>query len=148
MVPIPVAARSKAKSATACLLGSRVRITLGAWMFVSRVYMLCCPVWVQASAMGCTLVQRSPTVCLIVCVITETPKGAPCFSWEPKGKWMNEWCSDGGQCGYSKQQNTYCDGKVGGLQARVQNKDNTSPFWKWDDSCPGWTSVSVGIKNM
>jgi hypothetical protein len=32
------------------------------------------------------LVQRSPTVCLIVCVIAETPKGALCSSWEPKGK--------------------------------------------------------------
>jgi hypothetical protein len=28
---------------------------------------------------------------VIVCVITETPKGALCVSWEPKGKWMNEW---------------------------------------------------------
>jgi hypothetical protein len=36
--PIPVAARSKA----AWLLGSRIRIPLRAWMFVSCVYMLCC----------------------------------------------------------------------------------------------------------
>jgi hypothetical protein len=32
------------RSAAAWLLGSRVRISLGAWMFVSCVYMLCCPV--------------------------------------------------------------------------------------------------------
>jgi hypothetical protein len=29
--------------AVAWLLGSRFRIPLGAWMFVSCVYMLCCP---------------------------------------------------------------------------------------------------------
>jgi hypothetical protein len=38
----PVAARSKATAAW--LLGSRVRISLGAWMFVCCVYVLCCPV--------------------------------------------------------------------------------------------------------
>jgi hypothetical protein len=32
------------RSAAAWLLGSQVRITLGAWMFASCVYMLCCPV--------------------------------------------------------------------------------------------------------
>jgi hypothetical protein len=32
------------RSAAAWLLGSRVRIPLGAWMFVSCVYMLSCPV--------------------------------------------------------------------------------------------------------
>jgi hypothetical protein len=32
------------RSTAAWLLGSRVRIPLGAWMFVSCVYMLCCPV--------------------------------------------------------------------------------------------------------
>jgi hypothetical protein len=32
------------RSAAAWLLGSRVRIPLREWMFVSRVYMLCCPV--------------------------------------------------------------------------------------------------------
>jgi hypothetical protein len=32
------------RSAAAWLLGSRVPIPLGAWMFVSCVYMLCCPV--------------------------------------------------------------------------------------------------------
>jgi hypothetical protein len=33
----------------------------------------------------------SPTVCLIVCVITETPKGALCPSWGRKeSEWMNE----------------------------------------------------------
>jgi hypothetical protein len=32
------------RSAAAWLLGSWVRIPLGAWMLVSCVYMLCCPV--------------------------------------------------------------------------------------------------------
>jgi hypothetical protein len=32
------------RSAAAWLLGSRVRIALGAWIFVCCVYMLCCPV--------------------------------------------------------------------------------------------------------
>jgi hypothetical protein len=35
-------------------------------MFVPCV-MLCCPVKVEASATGLSLVQRSPTVCLVVC---------------------------------------------------------------------------------
>jgi hypothetical protein len=26
-----------------------------------------------------------------VCVITETPKGALCSSWEPTGKWMSQY---------------------------------------------------------
>jgi hypothetical protein len=33
-------------------------------MFVSCVSMLCCPVQVEVSATGRSLVQRSPTVCL------------------------------------------------------------------------------------
>jgi hypothetical protein len=33
-----------------------------------------------------SLFQRSPTVCLSICVITETPKGALCYNWEPNGK--------------------------------------------------------------
>jgi hypothetical protein len=37
-------------------------------MDVCRVHM-CCPVLVEASATGWSLVQRSPTMCLIVCVI-------------------------------------------------------------------------------
>jgi hypothetical protein len=57
-------------------------------MFVSSVYMLCCPVWVEVSATGWSLVQTSPTVCLIVYVTTETPKEALCSSWERK---ENEW---------------------------------------------------------
>jgi hypothetical protein len=40
---VPVAALRRWSSA-ALLLGSRVRIPLGAWLFVSCVYMLCCPV--------------------------------------------------------------------------------------------------------
>jgi hypothetical protein len=42
-MPIPVTALRR-RSAAAWLLGSRVRIPLGAWMFVCCVYMLCCPV--------------------------------------------------------------------------------------------------------
>jgi hypothetical protein len=76
--------------AAAWLLGSQVRIPLEAWMFVSCVYMLCCPVWVEVSATGWSLVQRSPTICLIVCVITETPKGALCSKLGAYRK-MNEW---------------------------------------------------------
>jgi hypothetical protein len=34
----------KRRSASAWLLGSQVRIPVGTWMFVSCVYMLCCPV--------------------------------------------------------------------------------------------------------
>jgi hypothetical protein len=43
--------------------------------FVSCVYMLCCPVQVEASATDWSLVQRSPTVCLIICVIKKPQKG-------------------------------------------------------------------------
>jgi hypothetical protein len=57
----------KRRSVAARLLGSRVRISLGVWMFVSCVYMLCCPVQVEVTATGWSLVQRRPTVCLIVC---------------------------------------------------------------------------------
>jgi len=70
------------RSAAAWLLGSWVRIPLGAWMFVSCVYTFCCSVQIEASVTGWSLVQESPTVCLNICVITETPKGALCSSWE------------------------------------------------------------------
>jgi hypothetical protein len=76
------------RSGASWLLGSRVRIPLRVRIFVTCVYMLCCPVYVEAYATGWSLVQRSPTVCLIVCVITETPKGALCSSWGPRGKLM------------------------------------------------------------
>jgi hypothetical protein len=68
-------------SAAAWLLGSRVRIPLWAWMFVCCVYMLCCPVYVEVSPTGLSLVQRSPTLCLYACD-QETPKGALCSSLE------------------------------------------------------------------
>jgi hypothetical protein len=54
--PIPVAARTKAER----LLGSWVRIPLGAWMFVS-CECLCCQV--EVSVTGRSLVRRSPTDC-------------------------------------------------------------------------------------
>jgi hypothetical protein len=47
------------KYAAVWLLGSRVRILLGAWMFVSCVYMLCYSVYVEASATGGPLFQES-----------------------------------------------------------------------------------------
>jgi hypothetical protein len=50
--PTSVAARSRRRFAAAWLLGSRIRIPLRAWMFVSCVSMLCCPVQVEASATG------------------------------------------------------------------------------------------------
>jgi hypothetical protein len=75
------------RSAAAWLLGPRVRIP---WIFISCVYMLCSPMYVEASATGWLFVQRSPTVCLTLCVMTETPKGDLRSSWEPTGKWMNE----------------------------------------------------------
>jgi hypothetical protein len=36
-------------------------------LFVFCVCMLCCPIYVEASATGWLLVQSSPTVCLILC---------------------------------------------------------------------------------
>jgi hypothetical protein len=49
-----------------CLLGLRVRIPLEAWMFVVSV--VCCQV--EVSATGRSLVQRSPTDCVVsFCVI-------------------------------------------------------------------------------
>jgi hypothetical protein len=78
------------RSAATRLLGSRVWISLGAWMFVSCVYMLCCPVYVEASATGWSLIQRSTTMCL-VCVITEGPRKGPCVpvgNERKTNKWM------------------------------------------------------------
>jgi hypothetical protein len=54
--PIPVAA---------WLPGSRVRMPLGTWMFVSCVYVLGCPLLVEAFATRWSLVQRSSVPCLI-----------------------------------------------------------------------------------
>jgi hypothetical protein len=54
----------RCRSAAVWLLGSLVRIPLRAWMFVSCVSMLCCPLQVEASATGWSLVQRSTTVCV------------------------------------------------------------------------------------
>jgi hypothetical protein len=51
-------------SVTARLLRSQVRIPLGAWMFVSCVYIFC-PVSVEAFATSWSLVPGSPTKCLI-----------------------------------------------------------------------------------
>jgi hypothetical protein len=68
------------RSAAVLLLGSRVRILLGAWMFVCCVYrpMLC---W--------SLVERCPTLCLVY-VIPATPKRGPVFQAGNESK-VNEW---------------------------------------------------------
>jgi hypothetical protein len=65
------------RSAAAWLLGSRVPIPLRAWMFVSCVSMLCCPVKVEVSETGWSLVQRSPTVCLYT--IVQKARGNHCI---------------------------------------------------------------------
>jgi hypothetical protein len=88
-------------SAAAWLLGSRVRIPLRAWMFVSCVSMLCCPVQVEVSETGWSLVQRSPTVCLNT--IMQKARGNHCIkkiltdipsinsSWELLQTNLNDW---------------------------------------------------------
>jgi hypothetical protein len=86
------------RSAAAWLLGSRVRIPLGAWMFVSRVSMLCCPVQVEVSATGWSLVQRSPTVCLYVWSRNpEREVKGPSWTISACG-WMNEWMNEWMRC--------------------------------------------------
>jgi hypothetical protein len=70
---------------------------LDAWMAL-MIYVRFKSSWVanirsiSASAKGWSLVQRSPTVCLIVCVITETPKReAKGPSWTIIAcEWMND----------------------------------------------------------
>jgi hypothetical protein len=58
--PVPVAARSKAYVLVAWWLGSWVRIPIESWMFL-RLYV----VLLEALATAWSLVQRSPTVCLV-----------------------------------------------------------------------------------
>jgi hypothetical protein len=55
-------------------LGSWVWIPLGTRMFVSCVYMLCCPVSVEAFAANWSLAQRSPIPCLIRFTTPPPPK--------------------------------------------------------------------------
>jgi hypothetical protein len=55
-------------SADARLLGLRIRIPPGAWMFVCCECFVCCQV--EVSATGRSLVQRSPTDCgVLLCVM-------------------------------------------------------------------------------
>jgi hypothetical protein len=55
------------RPAAARLVGLRVRIPPGTWMMsVSSVNVVCCEV--EVSATGRSLVQRSPIVCVCVCV--------------------------------------------------------------------------------
>jgi hypothetical protein len=82
------------RSAAAWLLGSRFPIPLGAWMFVCCVYVLCCSVQVEDSATGWSLVQRSPTVCLYVCVIKKHWKGGQRSILDYKRLRMNEWMNE------------------------------------------------------
>jgi hypothetical protein len=51
--------------------------------------MLCCPVSVEVSAAGWSLVQRSPTVCLYVWS-GNPEKGGQRFVLDYKRLWMNE----------------------------------------------------------
>jgi hypothetical protein len=57
------------RSAAERLLGSRVRIPPGAWMFLSLVQCLCCQV--EVSMTGRSLVQRSPTSCGVCLSVIE-----------------------------------------------------------------------------
>jgi hypothetical protein len=76
-------------SAAAWLLGSRVRIPLRAWMFVSCLYVVLSCVGTGLCE-GLITVQKSPTVCLYVCD-QETPKReAKSLSWTISAyEWMN-----------------------------------------------------------
>jgi hypothetical protein len=64
---------------------------LGCWGhgFESHSGHRCLSVVLSCVGRGLCDVPRSPTVCLIVCVTTETPKGAPCSKLGTTGKWMN-----------------------------------------------------------
>jgi hypothetical protein len=110
------------RSAAAWLLGSRVLITLGAWMFVCCVYTLCCPVWVEVSATGWSLVQRSPTVCLCMCD-QETPKmEANGPSWTISAcEWMSEYFTTK-QARNNISLSTYVPFKVTGSKCSFQNE--------------------------
>jgi hypothetical protein len=82
-----------------CLCVNKLHTPMFDWHFFKcrgywRKYGNKCPqfCWLlmQISSMGQSLVQRSPTMGLIVCVITETLKGALCSKLGMTGKWMNE----------------------------------------------------------
>jgi hypothetical protein len=81
----------RTRSEATWLLGSRFRIPLMSWMFVSCACMFCCSVQVEASVTDWSLVQRSLTVCLYVCD-QETPKReAKGPSWTISAcEWMND----------------------------------------------------------
>jgi hypothetical protein len=86
-MPIPVAARSKAK-----VCGRLVAGIAGSNSARGMDVSLLC-LYGVLSCVGrglcdglITHQEESYRVCLIVCVTTETPKGALCSSWEPKGR--------------------------------------------------------------
>jgi hypothetical protein len=70
--PIPVAA---------WLLGLRFRIPLGAWMFISCVSMLCCPVQVEVCDGLISRPEEFYSVSNCVCD-HRNPEGGPSYSWE------------------------------------------------------------------
>jgi hypothetical protein len=49
---VPVAARSKSQVLVAWVVESWVRMSMGVWMFINFVYILCCPMSVESFATG------------------------------------------------------------------------------------------------
>ena len=92
LTPTPVAGRFRRRSATARLLGSRIRIPLRSCMFVSCEcgYVL----YVAASTTSWSLVQGSSNVCVCLTVcdletyripcLLQTPEGHYCFHNSPQ----------------------------------------------------------------
>jgi hypothetical protein len=76
------------RSAAAWLLGSRVRIPLGVWMFVSCVYMLCCPV---RSLRRADHSSRGVLPCVCMHVIKKPRKVGQMSILDYKRLWMNEY---------------------------------------------------------
>jgi hypothetical protein len=79
----------KRRSAAAWLLGSRLRIPLGAWTFVSCVYMLCC----VGRGLCDGLITRPEESCRVsLYVWSQKPRKGPCV---PVGNLQeNEWIHD------------------------------------------------------
>jgi hypothetical protein len=89
------------RSVAVWFLGSRVRIPLRACMFVSSVYVLCCPVYVEAFETGWSLVQRSPTACLNTKIKKPQRRGGQRPIWSvapwngnrmPSFPWLHQLC--------------------------------------------------------
>jgi hypothetical protein len=79
----------RCRSAASWLLGSRVRIPHGAWMFVSCVYILCC------SVLFCDGMITRPEESYRVSVCVWKPeKGGQRSILDYKRLWMNEWMNN------------------------------------------------------